>query len=49
MEAIAAGYIIGNIQLNNHSHLEKLIQLFYIIQNAAAPKEPFLNNLPRWI
>ncbi len=40
MEAIAAGYIMGNVQLNNHNHLEKLIQLFYLIQNAAAPKEP---------
>lgn len=30
---------MGNIQLNNHSHLEKLIQLFYIIQNLTAPKE----------
>ncbi len=39
MEAIAAGYVMGNIQLNNHSHLEKLIQLFYIIQNLTAPKD----------
>jgi hypothetical protein len=39
MEAIAAGYIMGNIQLNNHNHLEKLMQLFNIIRTIIAPKE----------
>lgn len=39
MEAIAAGYIMGNIQLNNQNHLEKLMQLFNIIRTIIAPKE----------
>lgn len=39
MEAITAAYVTGSIQLNNHNHLEKVIQLFYIIQNISAPKE----------
>ncbi len=39
MEATAAGYVMGNIQLNNLNHLEKLIQLFYIVQNLMAPKD----------
>ena len=39
MEAIAAGYVMGNIQLNNYNHLEKLIQLFHIIRTITAPKE----------
>ena len=39
MEVIAAGYVMGNLQLNNHSHLEKLMQLFNIIRTITAPKE----------
>lgn len=39
MEAITDVYITGHIQLNNHNHLEKLIQLIYLIQNITAPKE----------
>jgi len=32
-EAITDAYITGHIQLNNHNHLEKVAQLFYLIQN----------------
>lgn len=39
IEVIAAGYVMGNIQLSNHNHLEKLIQLFYIVQNLTMPKD----------
>lgn len=39
MEAIAAGYVMGSIQLNNHNHLEKMMQLFHIVRTITAPKE----------
>lgn len=39
MEAVTDAYITGHIQLNNHNHLEKVVQLFYLIQNISAPKE----------
>jgi hypothetical protein len=39
MKALTDAYLTGHIQLNNHNHLEKIVQLFYLIQNITAPKE----------
>jgi hypothetical protein len=39
MKAVADAYITGHIRLNNHNHLEKIFQLFYLIQNISASKE----------
>ena len=39
MKAVTDAYVRGDIQLNNHNHLGKIVQLFYLIQNITAPKE----------
>ena len=39
MKAVTDAYVTGHIQLNNHNHLEKIVQLFYLIQNVTAPKK----------
>lgn len=39
MEALTDSFITGNIELNNHNHLEKLIQLLILISTIQAPKE----------
>ena len=39
MKAVTDAYVTGHIQLNNHNHIEKVVQLFYLIQNITAPKE----------
>jgi hypothetical protein len=39
MKAVTDAYVTGHIQLNNHNHIEKIMQLFYLIQNITAPKE----------
>jgi hypothetical protein len=37
MEALTDSYVTGNIELNNHNHLEKVIQLFVLLQSVQAP------------
>jgi hypothetical protein len=39
MEALTNSFITGNIELNNHNHQEKLIQLLILISTIQAPKE----------
>jgi hypothetical protein len=39
MKALTDAYVTGHIKLNNHNHVEKIVQLFYLIQNISAPKE----------
>lgn len=39
MQILAGSYITGQIELNNHNHLEKLVQLFILIQTVQAPHE----------
>ncbi|MGI8634073.1 MAG: hypothetical protein ACR2KZ_01585, partial [Segetibacter sp.] len=39
MKAVTDADVTSYIQLNNHNHLEKIVQLFYLIQNITAPKE----------
>jgi hypothetical protein len=39
MEALTSSFITGNIELNNHNHQEKLIQLLILISTIQAPKE----------
>ena len=38
MKAVTDAYITGHIQINNHNHLEKILQLLYLIQNITARK-----------
>ncbi|HEU4633594.1 MAG TPA: hypothetical protein VFS22_06400 [Flavisolibacter sp.] len=37
MESLTSSYITGHIELNNHNHLEKLIQLLVLLQTVQAP------------
>ena len=37
LESLTSSYFTGNIELNNHNHLEKVIQLFILIQTVQAP------------
>ena len=37
LESLTSSYVTGNIELNNHNHLEKVIQLFILIQTVQAP------------
>jgi hypothetical protein len=39
MEALTNSFITGNIELNNHNHQEKLVQLLILISTIQAPKE----------
>ena len=39
MEALTNSFLTGNIELNNHNHQEKLIQLLILISTIQAPKE----------
>lgn len=39
MEALTSSFITGNIELNNHNHQEKLVQLLILISTIQAPKE----------
>jgi hypothetical protein len=39
MEALTNSFLTGNIELNNHNHQEKLIQLLILISTMQAPKE----------
>lgn len=37
MESLTSSFITGHIELNNHNHLEKVIQLFVLLQTVQAP------------
>ena len=39
MEALTNSFLTGNIELNNHNHQEKLIQLLILISTIQAPKD----------
>ena len=39
IESLTSSYVTGNIELNNHNHLEKVIQLFILIQTVQAPPQ----------
>jgi hypothetical protein len=39
MEALTGAFLTGNIELNNHNHQEKLIQLLILISSIQAPKD----------
>jgi hypothetical protein len=39
MENLTGSFISGDIELNNHNHLEKLIQLLILLQTVQAPKQ----------
>lgn len=39
IESLTSSFVTGNIELNNHSHLEKLIQLFILLQTVQAPQK----------
>lgn len=37
LETMTSSYVTGHIELNNHHHLGKVIQLFYLLQTIQAP------------
>lgn len=37
LETMTHSYITGHIELNNHQHMEKVIQLFFLLQTVQAP------------
>ncbi len=37
IESLTSSYVTGHIELNNHNHLEKVIQLFILLQTVQAP------------
>ncbi len=37
MESLTSSFITGHIELNNHNHLEKVMQLFILLQTVQAP------------
>ena len=39
IEALTGSFVTGNIEMNNHNHLEKVIQLFILLQTVQAPRE----------
>ena len=39
MEALTNSFLTGNIELNNHNHQEKLIQLLILMSTIQAPKD----------
>lgn len=39
LDSLTGSFITGHIELNNHNHLEKLIQLFILLQTVQAPQK----------
>jgi len=39
LETLTGSFVTGNIELNNHNHLEKLLQLFILLQTVQAPPQ----------
>jgi hypothetical protein len=39
LETLTGSFVTGNIELNNHNHLEKVVQLFILLQTVQAPPQ----------